>query len=61
MGVRCSYSFLLSGECVLVSQLPTPAEYLKYAGMLSKDSADTYRYLNFNELQEYTKVSKIAK
>jgi aconitate hydratase 2 / 2-methylisocitrate dehydratase len=45
----------LAAVAAITGKLPTPAEYLKYAGMLSKDSADTYRYLNFNELPEYAK------
>jgi aconitate hydratase 2/2-methylisocitrate dehydratase len=53
--------YLASAELAAVSaimgKLPTPAEYLKYAGLLSKDSADTYRYLNFNELPEYTSAA----
>ena len=57
----CLFLFGGNGSSFFSPQLPSPAEYLKYAGMLSKDSADTYRYLNFNELPEYTKVSKIAK
>jgi aconitate hydratase 2/2-methylisocitrate dehydratase len=51
--------YLASAELAAVSaitgSLPTPDEYLKYAGMLSADRDDTYRYLNFNELPEYSK------
>jgi len=52
--------YLASAELAAVSaitgKLPTPAEYLEYAKVLDKDSADTYRYLNFNELPEYTEI-----
>jgi aconitate hydratase 2/2-methylisocitrate dehydratase len=52
--------YLASAELAAVSaimgKLPTPDEYLQFAGELSKDSADTYRYLNFNELPEYTEA-----
>jgi len=44
----------LAAVSAIVGELPTPEEYLKYAGMLSADRDDTYRYLNFNELPEYT-------
>ena len=54
--------YLASAELAAVSailgKLPTPSEYLEYASELSKDRDDTYRYLNFNELPEYTE--KIA-
>jgi aconitate hydratase 2/2-methylisocitrate dehydratase len=54
--------YLASAELAAVSaimgKLPTPAEYLTYASALAKDRDDTYRYLNFNELPDYT--DKIA-
>ena len=31
------------------------AEYLQYAKTLDATAADTYRYLNFNEIASYTK------
>jgi aconitate hydratase 2/2-methylisocitrate dehydratase len=49
--------FLASAELAAVAsimgKLPTPAEYLKYAKELDATAADTYRYLNFDQLPEF--------
>ena len=49
--------YLASAELAAVSailgRLPTPAEYLEYAGKLDATASDTYRYLNFDELPQY--------
>jgi len=49
--------YLASAELAAVAsitgKLPTPAEYLEYATKLDADSADTYRYLNFDQLPDY--------
>ena len=56
--------FLVSAELAAVTaiqgKLPTPAEYLEYAGNgspLDNDSADIYRYLNFDELPQYQDIA----
>jgi aconitate hydratase 2/2-methylisocitrate dehydratase len=43
----------LAATSAIMGKLPTPAEYLEYAGQLSSDRDDTYRYLNFDQLDEY--------
>ena len=43
----------LAATSAILGKLPTPAEYLEYAGQLSSDRDDTYRYLNFDQLEEY--------
>ena len=54
--------YLASAELASVSailgKLPTPAEYLEYAGQLDATAADTYRYLNFDQMDSY--VEKAA-
>merc|ERR1712007_334847 len=54
--------FLASAELAAVvailGRLPTPAEYLEYEQQLDKDRADTYRYLNFHQLDKYVERSK---
>jgi aconitate hydratase 2/2-methylisocitrate dehydratase len=49
--------FLASAELAAVAaingKLPTPAEYLEKAKFLDATAADTYRYLNFDQLPEY--------
>ena len=42
----------------IVGRLPTPEEYLQYAGKLDATSEDTYRYLNFDQLPEYMKAAE---
>merc|ERR1711948_75635 len=53
--------FLASAELAAVAaiqgRLPTPAEYLEYAQQLDSDRADTYRYLNFHQLDKYVQKS----
>ncbi|MHA6965062.1 bifunctional aconitate hydratase 2/2-methylisocitrate dehydratase [Zobellella denitrificans] len=49
--------YLASAELAAVAaihgKLPTVAEYLEYAQELNATAADTYRYLNFDELDSY--------
>ncbi|WP_445396211.1 bifunctional aconitate hydratase 2/2-methylisocitrate dehydratase [Zobellella sp. An-6] len=49
--------YLASAELAAVAaihgKLPTVAEYLEYAKELNATAADTYRYLNFDELDSY--------
>ncbi|WP_163134774.1 bifunctional aconitate hydratase 2/2-methylisocitrate dehydratase [Agarivorans sp. Alg241-V36] len=53
--------YLASAELAAVSailgKLPTPEEYLEYAKQIDATAADTYRYLNFDEITDYTKVA----
>ncbi|MDV5227987.1 bifunctional aconitate hydratase 2/2-methylisocitrate dehydratase [Providencia rettgeri] len=50
--------FLASAELAAVSsllgRLPTPAEYLQFMDKVDETAADTYRYLNFDQLEQYT-------
>ncbi|KAK3249534.1 hypothetical protein CYMTET_41040 [Cymbomonas tetramitiformis] len=43
----------LAAVASTVGKLPSPAEYLEYASKIDADAADTYRYLNFNEIEAY--------
>jgi aconitate hydratase 2/2-methylisocitrate dehydratase len=53
--------YLSSAELAAVSammgRIPTNEEYQEYAKKLEKTAVDTYRYLNFNELDSYMKAS----
>ncbi|RYV01017.1 bifunctional aconitate hydratase 2/2-methylisocitrate dehydratase [Shewanella sp. OPT22] len=44
----------LAAVAALLGRLPSPAEYQEYAKELDATAADTYRYLNFNEIKHYT-------
>ncbi|PRD12853.1 bifunctional aconitate hydratase 2/2-methylisocitrate dehydratase [Pantoea coffeiphila] len=50
--------FLASAELAavasLLGKLPTPEEYLKFMDQVDKTAVDTYRYLNFDQLSQYT-------
>ncbi|HKU36571.1 MAG TPA: bifunctional aconitate hydratase 2/2-methylisocitrate dehydratase [Polyangiales bacterium] len=50
----------LASVAAILGKLPTREEYLKYTKSLDPLSADIYRYLNFNELGEYTEKAKAA-
>lgn len=43
----------LAAVCALLGRIPTPEEYLAYVESLDGDKDDTYRYMNFNEIQSY--------
>ncbi|MBR9729112.1 bifunctional aconitate hydratase 2/2-methylisocitrate dehydratase [Shewanella intestini] len=45
----------LAAVAALLGRLPSPAEYQEYAKELDATAADTYRYLNFDEIESYTK------
>ena len=55
--------FLASAELAAVAailgKLPTHEEYLQYTDKLNPMSKDIYRYLNFNELTEYTEPAPV--
>ncbi|MGC6359633.1 bifunctional aconitate hydratase 2/2-methylisocitrate dehydratase [Bisgaard Taxon 45] len=50
--------YLASAELAAVSailgKLPTPEEYLTFAADLQQDRDDTYRYMNFDQINSYT-------
>jgi len=45
----------LAAVASIVGKLPTKEEYLKYMAQVDSTAADTYRYLNFDELPEFVK------
>ena len=50
--------YLASAELAAVSailgRIPSNDEYMKYMGALNENPSDTYRYLNFDSMPEYT-------
>ena len=56
--------FLGSAELAAIASrlghLPTPAEYLAEMGVIDADKASVYRYMNFNEIEEYVENAKNA-
>ncbi|QOL15895.1 bifunctional aconitate hydratase 2/2-methylisocitrate dehydratase [Dickeya dianthicola] len=50
----------LAAVASLLGRLPTPDEYQQYMAQVDKTADDTYRYLNFDQLQQYTdKADKV--
>ena len=51
----------LASVCSLLGKIPTVAEYMQYAEVIEQSSADTYRYLNFNQIDSYqAKAEQVA-
>ncbi|EBZ1661172.1 hypothetical protein IHF75_004135 [Salmonella enterica] len=44
----------LAAVAALIGKLPTPEEYQTYVAQVDKTAVDTYRYLNFDQLSQYT-------
>ncbi|RLV58600.1 bifunctional aconitate hydratase 2/2-methylisocitrate dehydratase [Parashewanella curva] len=45
----------LAAVAAILGRLPSPAEYQEYAKEIDATAADTYRYLNFDQIESYTK------
>ncbi|WP_448212917.1 bifunctional aconitate hydratase 2/2-methylisocitrate dehydratase [Colwellia sp. MEBiC06753] len=45
----------LAAAGAIMGKIPTPAEYMEYAAQINTTAADTYRYLNFHKMEQYTK------
>jgi aconitate hydratase 2/2-methylisocitrate dehydratase len=44
----------LAAVAAIIGKLPTPDEYQQYAQKINATAADTYRYLNFHKMPQYT-------
>ncbi len=47
----------LAAVAAVIGKLPTPAEYLEYVKDINSMAGEIYRYLNFNEIEEYQKAA----
>ncbi|MGR5141685.1 bifunctional aconitate hydratase 2/2-methylisocitrate dehydratase [Photobacterium sp. DNB23_23_1] len=45
----------LAAVGAILGRIPTKEEYLEYAKQIDATAADTYRYLNFHRMEQYTK------
>ena len=54
--------FLASAELAAIAsrlgKLPTVAEYHEAMGIINKDAASVYRYMNFDQIEEYVEAAK---
>jgi aconitate hydratase 2/2-methylisocitrate dehydratase len=54
--------FLASAELAAIAsklgRIPTVAEYQAEMGIINKDAASVYRYMNFDQIEEYAEIAK---
>jgi aconitate hydratase 2/2-methylisocitrate dehydratase len=54
--------FLASAELAAIAsklgRIPTVAEYQEAMGVINKDAAEVYRYMNFDQIEEYAEAAK---
>ena len=50
----------LAAVASILGKIPTMEEYLKYAEDINTMADDVYRYLNFNEMENYTAAADNA-
>ena len=48
----------LAAVCAKLGRIPTLAEYHEAMGIINKDAASIYRYMNFDQIEEYAAVAK---
>jgi aconitate hydratase 2/2-methylisocitrate dehydratase len=48
----------LAAICSRLGRIPTAAEYRAEMGIIDKDKASVYRYLNFDQIADYAEVAK---
>jgi aconitate hydratase 2/2-methylisocitrate dehydratase len=47
----------LASVAAVLGKLPTPEEYQQYAAQIDSMSADIYKYLNFDKIEDYTNAA----
>ncbi len=48
----------LAAVCALMGRIPTPAEYLAQVQAVNAKAADVYRYMNFDQIKEFSEVAE---
>ncbi|MEC4721694.1 bifunctional aconitate hydratase 2/2-methylisocitrate dehydratase [Noviherbaspirillum sp. CPCC 100848] len=51
----------LAAVCSALGKIPTKAEYMEHTGVLDKNAASIYRYMNFDKLKEFSEVADTVK
>ncbi|MFM8610284.1 MAG: bifunctional aconitate hydratase 2/2-methylisocitrate dehydratase [Burkholderiaceae bacterium] len=51
----------LAAVCSKLGRIPTIAEYHEAVGIINKDAASIYRYMNFDQIDEYREVAETVK
>ena len=47
----------LAAVCSLMGKIPTPAEYLEQVQAVNAKAADVYRYMNFDQIEEFKEAA----
>ncbi|HJW53751.1 MAG TPA: bifunctional aconitate hydratase 2/2-methylisocitrate dehydratase [Burkholderiaceae bacterium] len=47
----------LAAVCAMLGRIPTKEEYMANIGVIGKDAANIYRYMNFDQLDEFRQVA----
>jgi aconitate hydratase 2/2-methylisocitrate dehydratase len=47
----------LAAVCALMGKIPTVAEYMEQVKTLDAKAADVYRYMNFDQIKEFSEVA----
>jgi aconitate hydratase 2 / 2-methylisocitrate dehydratase len=48
----------LAAVCSKLGRIPTVAEYMEAVGIVNKEAASIYKYMNFDQIEEYADVAK---
>jgi aconitate hydratase 2/2-methylisocitrate dehydratase len=51
----------LAAICALIGRIPTVAEYMEQIGIVGQKSADIYRYMNFDQIRDFSEVADTVK
>jgi aconitate hydratase 2/2-methylisocitrate dehydratase len=50
----------LAAVCAMLGRIPTVAEYMEQYNAVSQKSGDIYRYMKFDQIDEFSKMKKAA-
>ncbi|MFZ9842284.1 MAG: aconitase family protein, partial [Burkholderiaceae bacterium] len=48
----------LAAVCSKLGRIPTVAEYLEHTGVVTSAASEVYRYMNFDQIEEYAETAK---
>ncbi|MFY7873065.1 MAG: aconitase family protein, partial [Limnohabitans sp.] len=48
----------LAAVCSKLGRIPTLAEYQAAVGIIDKDAANVYKYMNFDQIEEYAETAR---
>ena len=51
----------LAAVCAMLGKIPTKEEYMANIGVIDKNASDIYRYMNFDQIEEFREVADTVK